>query len=199
MVEEAVKTNNLQFLIDMNLQGDDLNYSLHFASIYGSMNIAIYLLSQGADINASNGLPLQWACIHGQLDLVKYYVANGAIVGSNDNWAVICAGRHGYIDIIKYLISQGADVTTHDNQAVKWASDNDHIDTVKYLINHGADVTKITSKMWKNMCATRIKQFYKRQYTRRRLWRVMKDIMPIYYHPKAKGGYFARKAILECC
>jgi hypothetical protein len=48
------------------------------------------------------------------------------------------------------------------------------------------------------MCATRIQQFYKRQRTRRKLWRVLKEVIPLYYHPQAKGGYFARKALLEC-
>jgi hypothetical protein len=26
----------------------------------------------------------------------------------------------------------------------------------------------------------------------------LKEVIPLYYHPQAKGGYFARKALLEC-
>jgi hypothetical protein len=59
-------------------------------------------------------------------------------------------------------------------------------------------VAGIEPRMWKNMCATRIQQFYKRQRTRRKLWRVLKEVIPLYYHPQSKGGYFARKALLEC-
>jgi hypothetical protein len=110
----------------------------------------------------------------------------------------VSASIDGHLATVQYLVSQGADVTAQDNKAVWWASECGHLATVQYLVSQGADVTRIEPGMWKNMCATRIQQFYKRQRTRRKLWRVLKEVIPLYYHPQAKGGYFARKALLEC-
>jgi ankyrin repeat protein len=196
MVEEAVKNNNLQFIMDMNLHGDDIHHVLCHASIHGRMDIILYLVSQGADLDSCL---LQQACVHGQFTVVKYYVTKGVDVGKSDNWAVICACCGGYLDIVKYLVSHGAYVRACRDTAILLASEKGHLDTVNYLVSQGANVARINIKMWKNMCATRIQQFYKRQYTRRKLLRVLKEVIPLYYHPQAKGGYFARKALLECC
>jgi hypothetical protein len=132
------------------------------------------------------------------LATIQYLVSQGADVTAQDNEAIMWASKDGHLATVQYLVTLGADVTAQDNRAVRLASRGGHLATVQYLVNQGADVARIEPRMWKNMCATRIQQFYRRQRTRRKLWRVLKEVIPLYYHPQAKGGYFARRALLEC-
>jgi ABC-type phosphate/phosphonate transport system substrate-binding protein len=146
----------------------------------------------------NNNEAVVWASGGGHLATVQYLVNQGADVTAEDNRVVRWASMDGHLATVQYLVNQGADVTAQDNQAVAWASEDGHLATVQYLVTQGADVARIEPTMWKNMCATRIQQFYKRPHTRRKLWKVLKEVIPLYYHPQAKGGYFARKALLEC-
>ena len=101
---------------------------------------------------------------------------------------------------MKYLVIQVADVTAQDNEAVKRASLCWHLEMTKYLVSQGADITKIEYNMRKCICASRIQAFYRRQRDRKKIVEILRVTVPMYYHPQAKGGYFAKKALMgECC
>ena len=48
-------------------------------------------------------IELRWAASSGHLDLVKYLVGNGADVRAYNGLALRCAAENGHLDIVKYL------------------------------------------------------------------------------------------------
>lgn len=80
---------------------------LHVACTYNKIDIALYLISKGADINAANrwgGTPLHFACRRGNGEIVKLLLEKGANVNAvNDDrrTPLYHAARNGYVDIVK--------------------------------------------------------------------------------------------------
>jgi len=63
---------------------------------------------------------------------------------------------------------------------------------------HWSSVGKSWSKMSDQIeKLTILQRWFRKQILGRRLIRLIPWIMPLYYHPDAKGGYFEKKAMLE--
>jgi len=43
----------------------------------------------------------------------------------------------------------------------------------------------------------KIRDFYVRQRDRKKILNMWREIVPLYYHPEAKGGYFLKKNALK--
>jgi tetratricopeptide (TPR) repeat protein len=71
--------------------------ALHFAALFGEINIAHHLLSSGFNINevpfgySTRHTPLKFAIGARQVDMVRFLVANGAKPSKPDSWSTLAA------------------------------------------------------------------------------------------------------------
>lgn len=100
------------------------------------MKMAKLLLYHGAD--PSSALPL--ASCNNLIDIAKYLLKNGADVHYDNDESLTNACFKGYFEIVKLLIEHGADIHIHNNRSLQWASMNGHLEVVKLLIENGADI-----------------------------------------------------------
>ncbi|KAH7021443.1 ankyrin repeat-containing domain protein [Microdochium trichocladiopsis] len=116
-----------------------------------SLEIVRHLVSNGADVNATNHweTPLSLATHYGSLEIVQHLVLNGADV--NGPFGLIpstlaIASRNGHLAIVQFLLTKGAEVNRNSESLAPLAaclsspsSDFDFA-IVQLLIAHGADV-----------------------------------------------------------
>ncbi len=133
----------------------------------------------------------------GDLEVVKYQVSMGADVRACDDYAVGCASQNGHLEVVKYLVALGANVRADDNYAVRYASQNGHLEVVKYLVSLGADISKMSYSHKCLIFGDKIYKFYLNQKRRKRLNNMLKTLIPMYYAPEMKGGFFAKKSISD--
>jgi len=141
----------------VNQKNDDGETPLHLAAYMGKLEIVIYLVSQGADLNATDNYlqtPLHEAAYQARTEIADFLISNGSRVNAKDISAEtplhIAANRED-LEFVRYLVSQGANVNIKDVNgetpvfnAVP-SSNNNSFNTVKYLISSGADL-KIKNK-----------------------------------------------------
>ena len=72
---------------------------------------------------------------------------------------------------------------------------NNNLDVVKYLVKQGADINSIIEHHRNIIFGGKIWMFYRNQKLRKRILCIRNELIPIYYHPEMKGGYFAKKDI----
>ena len=65
-----------------------------------------------ADVNNTNGTPLHFACVFGHLDVVKYLVEHGADIHICVNNPIYRVFEFGRLDILKYFVSLGVEDLT---------------------------------------------------------------------------------------
>jgi hypothetical protein len=195
-INNSIKVDNLELFIKsirkFNDTCDVQDISLMYS--YGSLNILKHLESEGLDI-----LPeyVFLSVQYGHINIIKYmykYIEVNLLRG-----CIFHSCEYDQLDIVKYLMSHTKDIMTLEGsealpRAIKGASTH----VMWYLFTKGVDVSRVPPLLWRKVCATHIWGFYKRQRLRKRLWRVVEQIIPIYYHPHAKGGYFAKKALMGC-
>ena len=147
----ASDIDQVQKLID---HGEDFNEvdrrgntPLHVAALRGHLEIAEFLISKGAEVNAkTRGLewtPLHMAALSGHEDVAILLVANQAEIdasSSTGNTPLHEAAGKGHITIVELLVSNGADVNAKnrlDSPPMHLAGRADHLDIVDYLIGEG--------------------------------------------------------------
>jgi ankyrin repeat protein len=96
--------------------------------------------------NYNHNYAIQVASGNGNLEMIIYLVSLGADIQSNENYAVQWASKNGHLEVVKYLVSLGADIQSDNNYSLRWASLNGHLEVVKYLCDAGADISKISEK-----------------------------------------------------
>jgi ankyrin repeat protein len=127
---------------------------LHSAAYNGQTEVAEYLLSAGADINAltnSGSTPLHGAAFYGHLEAAKLLIVHGAnlnVANRAGYVPLLGAAVAGHIDIVKALIEAGADTSVRVNEgrlnALMLAAFGGHQDVVEYLITKGFDLKQVT-------------------------------------------------------
>lgn len=167
------------------------------ASQNGHRNIVRYLIDNKADIHSGNDLCISSASEHGNINLVKYLVEQKADIRVNNNLSLILACINGHLEMVKYLVENKADVHARQEQPIRLACTN-NLNIVSYLVANGADISNISDK-YKNIFiyGPKILKFWRNQNMRRRLIRIRNILIPIYYAPDMKGGYFAKKNLEE--
>ena len=155
-----------------------------------------YVVSKGVDIRVDNDWAVSYASYNGYLEVVKYLVSQGADITVDYNCTVRYASENGHFVLVKYLVSIGADIRVNNDYAVIWASRNGHLEVVKYLISQGADINMISNVHKQEIFGGKIRDFFRRHRDRKKIISMWKEIVPLYYHPEAKGGYFLKKNAL---
>ena len=149
------------------VDGEDI-YSgytpLIWAVIKGNLKSAEFLLSEGANVNATTGYgrsALHFASVEetDDFDLAKLLVENGANLEekTNDGYTpLICAVEKGNSKVVEFLLSKGANInaTTEDGiSALHIVSRDDDLDLIKFFITEGAkleskDIAGNTPLIW---------------------------------------------------
>ena len=140
-----------------NLNNTPLHFAVQFAAKYEHLDMVKYLVSQGAEINASvNSFVnvLYWASRFGYQPIVEYLVDQEVDINAlkdslGNSTSLYAASRSGSISLFEYLIDQGAEINEEDsktyNSFLYITCDegdplDDHLDMVKYMVIRGANV-----------------------------------------------------------
>lgn len=125
---------------------------LHMACIKGNVDIAHFILSNGAIVDAINDIgqtPLHLACIYGHSELVKLltltYKANIDIQDDQRCSPLLYACQNGHLGMVKFLINMGASIEVCDrykNTPLHLACSGKHTEIIELLVYHRRKLVK---------------------------------------------------------
>jgi ankyrin repeat protein len=139
--------------------------ALHKASEHGHRDVAVLLLSEGADLNARDQLgytPLMYA-IHGRkADLAVWLIDRGARIDWNENngfTALHNAAFAGLPDVVKALIRHGAELDAKAGREtpLHLAAQEGHVQVARILLENGADPRGKSDGIWTPLSAVSTK------------------------------------------
>jgi ankyrin repeat protein len=127
--------------------------NLNRASSKGDLSTVKKLLTEGADVNATDSsgrTALVEAAWGGHTDIVKYLIEKGANVNTGDNvgyTALMRASEEGHNAVVTVLVQKNADVNlrgkVRGTTALMLAAEQGHIKTLEILLEHGAKVNAV--------------------------------------------------------
>jgi ankyrin repeat protein len=125
--------------------------ALHYAAMGGHMDVAAFLIDQGADVNArtivvASGLftPLHFAAFNGHKDVAALLMKRGADVDAktdDGSTPLFYAAMMGKVDVAELLIAEGAQVGSKNNEGhtpLQTAAEVGQRDVIALLNKHGA-------------------------------------------------------------
>ena len=121
---------------------------LHLAAGYNNLEVAEYLLEQGADVNAQDKgglIPLHNASSYGHLDIAALLIKYQTIVNATDKWGYTPlheAAQKGRTQLCALLLAHGADPTLK-NQEGQTPLDLSTADDVKCLLQDAMPSTAV--------------------------------------------------------
>ncbi|MFH1314277.1 MAG: ankyrin repeat domain-containing protein [Candidatus Eisenbacteria bacterium] len=136
----------------ISARNDALGTPLHVAVSDSQVDIARFLISRGADVNAGdsdNSRPLHWAAFERKRELVEILLEAGAdleIVEDYGNSPLTYAIYGGDTGIVNLLLDRGADphhANTQGQIPLQYAVAIGRLEIVKILVAHGADVNHV--------------------------------------------------------
>ena len=123
-MRQAIKNGNLELVKNLIKNNEGLldvippfGSWLQVAAAHGKLDIVIYLIECGIDVNIVGGITddnaLGNAAFNGYLDIVKLLYKNGALLDTskatgNPLFAAIYGGHY---DIVQFLVESGIDIT----------------------------------------------------------------------------------------
>jgi ankyrin repeat protein len=119
--------------------------ALMYAAETGRIDVVLYLLSQGADVNARSALYglgpiLNYAAAANRVEVIEILMARGANIDAvsfpGDNTALMYAAGTGHIEAVKLLLGKGADASlenSDDQTALDVARNRNQNDVVQLL------------------------------------------------------------------
>lgn len=128
--------------------------TLHAAVTNGNLEVAVFLISKGAPIDARDpykNTPLHLACRKGFYDIVKLLIDNGALIHLHNNFMetpMSCACAEGYLGIVTLLDSKGYDFNCQYNcqQPLNVACVGGFMLIVEYILSKGVDVNSASER-----------------------------------------------------
>jgi ankyrin repeat protein len=137
---------------DVNTRGGNHGTPLHAAVERGHLEVAQFLLQQGADVNARNNKGatlLHLASWDGDTKVMRLLLDHGAdpgVKGESNVTPLILTSRNGNMEATRTLLEHGADLSYQIQSHWTWegqsplarASFMGHSDVVKLLLDHGA-------------------------------------------------------------
>ena len=139
--------------VNVNAESSEFGgFALAVALVSEHYEVAKYLVSKGADVNArfkkyDNATILMLASSARNLEIVQYLIAKGADINAKDDngkTALMEATLNGNIEVVKYLISKGAyinAISTNDSYsmtALDLAEVAENYDIAEFLRKAGA-------------------------------------------------------------
>ncbi len=145
---QLAELKKLLSIVDINMKKNDDVTPLMVAIINAKLEIAEFLVENGADINAKDSLgvtPLMLAALM-QPRMVKFLVENGADINAENNDGVtplMLASQKDNFETVKLLVESGADINVEnkgDATALMLAAQNGHFKAAELFVEKGADV-----------------------------------------------------------
>ena len=166
-IKKAIKTDKIKAVKKLveadpaivNTENSDGDSPLYIAVQEENMDIAKYLIDNGADVNHINTREV-WSILHlachlKNLEMVELLIDNGANLEEKNEQgqtALIIAiqKNHGksHLEVIETLLKAGADFLYTDNTgrtALDWAQQNDDDDVIRLLIQYAPSTSNISS------------------------------------------------------
>ena len=135
---------------DINTRGGRHGSAVNAALAKQTVEIALLLLGQGADVNlmdVKGRTPLYVASTRGRRDhvelLLKYHAKVDLLNSQSSKSALRAAARLGEVEIARLLLHHGASVDSRDSEGwtpLQSASQYGHLDIMQLLIQSGAGV-----------------------------------------------------------
>ena len=123
---------------------------LHEAAAAGDVELAAYLLEQGAAVDVRSTIdastPLHIAAYAGRIDVVRLLIARGADIGARAQGGITpmhMAALGGHAEIVDLLLSHGTDVNVTTNSTstpLHMAAREGHAALIELLLRHGANI-----------------------------------------------------------
>lgn len=155
--------NQLQGLIEVvgvefiNILDADMRTPLHHSAIGGVAENSIFLMNEGADLNAKssdatrNWLPIHYAVRSGTIDMVNAMIDRGANPRDKTSFGLNClhvACEFGHVDIAERMINLGLDIDAPTNYSnlsmcsIHYAAAGNFVKVADLLFCRGADRNK---------------------------------------------------------
>jgi hypothetical protein len=139
---KAVWNGHLDIVRELLTNGANVHASnddaLLTAARKGHLDIVVTLLSLGANVNAVNGEALLSAVHNGRFSVVLELMQRGANVHVGDDEPLILACRLGHLETVAELLKGGANVHARDDLALAWARINGDKKMINLLLLHRA-------------------------------------------------------------
>ncbi|MBN1492323.1 MAG: ankyrin repeat domain-containing protein [Phycisphaerae bacterium] len=129
---------------------------LHYwAAGEGSREVALLVLSKGADLKAQTGGPKQWSPLHlaaarGQVEAAKELIAQGAVVNASNGYhhtPLHLAADFGHVEVVRLLVEHKADMTAKTryggDMPIHLAAKQGFAEVVEVLLAAGAKVDSL--------------------------------------------------------
>ena len=136
---------------DVHARGGSRTTPLHAAVGNGHVEVALFLLDHGADVNArdedENVTPLYLASEHGDAMVVRSLLGRGANPNVEDGFgmtSLLHASADGSLEVVRLLLEHGADVNHRDigdMSPLRHASTWGYYDIARLLLDHGANAS----------------------------------------------------------
>ena len=154
--DRAAVQNLLRQAADVNAAQPDGMTALHWAALRDDAQLAVTLLSAGANVKAATRLnaytPLLLAAKEGRAAVIAPLVRAGADVNgrtSNGTTALMFAAASGSVDAVTALVAHGADVNAKEPvrgfTAIMFAAAADRAPVVDVLAQRGGNVRATTN------------------------------------------------------
>lgn len=85
------------------------------------------------DINTLEGMPLKIACVYNHINVVIFLLENGADINAGDGCALIWCAYKNNNTIAKYLISKGANIHVRDDLIFRIYRERKNIEMLDFL------------------------------------------------------------------
>ena len=135
--------------------------SVYLASFKGHIETVKLLLKHGDALNSPTCSPLCGACRAGDIEMAMFLIDQGADVNlssvltpySNTN-PLAAAARSGNVELVEYLIEKEADIHCNgDNiNPLIEACSSGHIEVMETLLRHGANINVCTADLFETTC-----------------------------------------------
>ena len=152
IMEESIYYNDLEvvkYLASIGVKIPD--DSLIISSTQGGLEMTMYLVKMGADINSegSEETPLELVLSNGNLEITKYLLSEGARIpmDRNGDYRLLeIATYSGNFNLVKYLIEEKGFINFQDvNNSLKTARNHNYVEIAEYL-ERFQDVEKTQAK-----------------------------------------------------
>lgn len=117
------------------------------ACLCGHIEIAKFLIDNGANVHTNQEEPLRRACLSGNKDLVEYLIKSGSNIHVTKIYRGVDiplnnACKSGNIELVKLLIKKGIALKRKNCRALISAFESRNLKLIKYLISLGYDIKK---------------------------------------------------------
>jgi len=123
--------NLIKNLIQRNIVNKEKNIFLTLAIKCGDLQMLVYLLKSGLQIDLSHALIM--TAERGYLNILKYLISKGANINAFNSLPLIYSAKNGHLDVVSYLCKNGANIHAYDDAAYHQSYINNQLHIIKYF------------------------------------------------------------------